>query len=114
MGPAPVFVGNDSSLHLLVVLANADGEPGAQLAVVEGVHHAEDLALVEAQAVRRLLLVLEVGPDVERVSHVRLHDPPVHWRRRDDRVLIPIISAIGTNKTIIKNYKTFLTEFDSL
>jgi hypothetical protein len=22
-----------------------------------------------------------VGPDVERVAHIRLHDPPVHWTR---------------------------------
>lgn len=74
---SPVFVGDDASLHLLVVLADADGEPGAQLAVVEGVHHAEDLALVEAQAVRRLFLVLEMCPDVEGVAHVRLHDPSI-------------------------------------
>lgn len=64
-----------------MVLADADGEPGAQLAVVERVNHAEHLALVEAQAVRGLLLVLEVRTDVEGVAHVRLHDPPVHCNK---------------------------------
>lgn len=43
----PVFVGNDASLHLLVVLANTNGQPGAQLSIVEGVHDAEHLALVK-------------------------------------------------------------------
>lgn len=45
---SPVFVGDDAPLHLLVVLANANSKPGAQLAVVQGVHHTEHLALVKA------------------------------------------------------------------
>lgn len=45
---SPVLVGDDASLHLLVVLANADGEPGAQLAIVEGVHDTKHLALIKA------------------------------------------------------------------
>lgn len=75
---SPVLVGNDAPLHLLVVLPDADGQPGAQLAVVEGVHHTEHLALVEAQSVRRLLLVLKVCADVEGVAYVRLDDPPIN------------------------------------
>lgn len=75
----PVFVGDDAPFHLLVVLADANGQPGAQLAVIEGVHHAEHLPLVEAQAVGGFLLILKVCPDVERVADIRLHDPPVHW-----------------------------------
>lgn len=74
----PVLVGDDAPFHLLVVLADANGQPGAQLAVVQGVHHTENLPLVEAQAVGRLLLVLKVRPDVERVANVGLHDPPIH------------------------------------
>lgn len=75
----PVFVGDDAPLNLLVVLANANSQPGAQLAVIQGVHHAEDLPLVEAQAVGRFLLILKVCPDVEGVADIRLHDPPIHW-----------------------------------
>lgn len=75
----PVFVGDDAPLNLLVVLANANSQPGAQLAVIQGVHHAENLPLVEAQAVGRFLLILKVCPDVERVADIRLHDPPIHW-----------------------------------
>lgn len=45
---SPVFVGDDAPLHLLVVLADANSQPGAQLAIVEGVHHAEHLTLVKA------------------------------------------------------------------
>ena len=45
---SPVFIGDDAPLHLLVVLANANGQPGAQLAIIEGVHHTEHLALVKA------------------------------------------------------------------
>lgn len=78
MEPLPVFVGDDAPFDLLVVLADANSQPGAQLAVVQGVHHTENLALVEAQAVGGLLLVLKVCPDVERVANVRLHDPPIH------------------------------------
>lgn len=45
---SPVFVGDDAPLHLLVILANANSQPGAQFAIVEGVHHSEHLALVKA------------------------------------------------------------------
>lgn len=76
--PSPVFVGDYAPLHLLVVLADANSQPGAQLAVVEGVHHTEHLALVKAQPIRRFLLVLEVCPDVEGVAYIRLHNPPIH------------------------------------
>lgn len=75
---SPVLVGNDAPLHLLVVLPDADSQPGAQLAIVEGVHHTEHLALVEAQSVWRLLLVLKVCADVEGVAHVRLDDASIH------------------------------------
>lgn len=53
-----------------MVLADANGEPGAQFAVVEGVHHTEHLALVEAQAIRRLFLIFKMRPDVKGVAHV--------------------------------------------
>ena len=46
--PSPVLVGDYASLNLLVVLANANSQPGAKLAIVEGVHHTEHLALVKA------------------------------------------------------------------
>lgn len=75
---SPVFVGDDAPLHLLVILADADRQPGAQLPVVEGVHHPEHLPLVKAQPVRRFLLVLKVCPDVEGVPDIRLHNPPIH------------------------------------
>lgn len=74
----PVFVGDDAPFNFLVVLADANGQPGAQLAVVQGVHHTENLPFVEAQAVGRFLLILKVCPDVERVANIRLHDPPIH------------------------------------
>lgn len=45
---SPVFVGDDTPLHLLVVLADANSQPGAKLAVVEGVHNTEHLPLVKA------------------------------------------------------------------
>lgn len=67
---SPVFVGDDAPFYLLVVLADANSQPGAQLAIVEGVHHTENLPLVKAQAVGRFLLILKVRPDVERVAHV--------------------------------------------
>lgn len=44
---SPVFVGDDASLHLLVVLADANSKPGAQLAIIQGVHHTEHLAFVK-------------------------------------------------------------------
>lgn len=67
---SPVFVGDDAPLHLLMVLANANSQPGAQFAVVEGVHHTEHLALVKAQTIRRFLFILKVCPDVERVTNI--------------------------------------------
>lgn len=62
-----------------MVLADANSQPGAQLAVIQGVHHTENLPLIKAQAIGRFLLILKVCPDVERVADVRLHDPPIHW-----------------------------------
>lgn len=75
---SPVFVGDDAPLHLLVVFADTDGEPRTQLAIVERVHHAKNLALVETQPIRRFFLIFKVCPDVERVSHIRLYNPPIH------------------------------------
>lgn len=67
---SPVFVGDNAPLHFLVVLANADSQPGSQLAIVERVDHTEYLALVKAQPIRRFLLILKVCPDVEGVSNI--------------------------------------------
>lgn len=75
----PVFVGDDAPFNLLVVLADANSQPGAQLAVIQGVHHTENLPLIKAQPIGRFLLILKVCPDVEGVADVRLHDPPIHW-----------------------------------
>ncbi len=83
MGSIPILVGDDAPFHLLVVLADADGEPRAQFAVVKGVDHSEDLPLIEAQAVGRLLLVLKMGPDVEWVTYVGLYNAPVHWEAKE-------------------------------
>lgn len=68
--PSPVLVGDYAPLHFLMVLSDANGQPGAKLAIVEGVHHAENLALVKAQPVRRFFLVLKVRPDVEGITDV--------------------------------------------
>lgn len=91
----PVFVGDDAPFNLLVVLANANGQPGAQLAIIQGVHHAEDLPLVKAQAVGRFLLILKVCPDVERVADIRLHDPPIHWpgKSSGSEVDLPLLTS---------------------
>lgn len=77
---SPVLVGDNASLHFLVVLPDADGQPGAQFAIVESVHHSEHLSFIKAQPIRRLFLVLKVRPDVEGVAHIRLHYSPIHWR----------------------------------
>lgn len=82
MVSVPILVGDDSPLHLLVVLADANGEPRTQFAIVKGVNHSKDLTLVEAQAVGRLLLILKMGPDVERVTNVRLYNASVHWEAK--------------------------------
>lgn len=93
MASVPILVGDDAPLHLLVVFANADGEPGAQFAIVKGVNHSKDLALIEAQAVGRLLLVLKMGPDVERVTYVGLYNAPVHWEAKTFILLLLIFSS---------------------
>ncbi len=82
MASIPILIGDDAPFHLLVILADADGEPRAQFAVVKGVDHSEDLPLIEAQAIGRLLLVLKMGPDVERVTYVGLYNAPVHWEAK--------------------------------
>lgn len=66
----PVFVGDNAPLHFLVVLANANSQPGPQLAVVERVDHTEHLPLVKAQPIWRFLLVFKVCPNVEGVADV--------------------------------------------
>lgn len=80
---SPVLIGNNSSFHLLMILANSNGKPGSKLAVVECVHHTKNLTLVKAQPIRRLFFVLKVGPDVEGVAHIRLNDPPIHLTAKD-------------------------------
>lgn len=66
----PVLIGDDASLHLLVILANPDSEPGAQLSIVQRVHNPEHLSFVKTQPIRGLLLVLKVGSDIERISYI--------------------------------------------
>ena len=63
----PALVGDDPLLQQLLVLADTDRQPVAELAIVEGVHHLEDVPPAEGQALGCLLLILEVGPDEEGV-----------------------------------------------
>lgn len=64
----PALVGDDALLQKLLVLANTDCQPVAKLAIIEGVHHLENVPSAEGQALRSLLLILKVGPDEEGVS----------------------------------------------
>lgn len=64
----PALVGDDPLLQQLLVLASADGQPVAQLAIIQGVHHLENLPTAEGKALRSLLLIFKVGSDKERVS----------------------------------------------
>lgn len=66
----PVFIRNDAALYFLMVLANANGKPGAQLSIVERVYYTEHLSLVEAQPIRRFFLVFKMCPNVKGVAHV--------------------------------------------
>lgn len=43
----PAFVGDDALLQQLLVLANTDCQPVAELAVIECVHHLEDFPPAE-------------------------------------------------------------------
>lgn len=67
----PALVGDDALLQQLLVFANADRQPVAELSVVEGVHHLEDVPPAEGQALRSLFLILKVGPNEEGVSAPR-------------------------------------------
>lgn len=66
----PVLIGDDASFHFLVILANANSEPGAQFSIVQGIHDPEHLAFIETKSIRRFLLVFKVGSDIERISHI--------------------------------------------
>lgn len=70
----PALVGDDALLQHLLFLANADCQPVAELAIIEGVHHLEDVPSTEGQALWSLLLILKVGPDEEGVSTPRHQD----------------------------------------
>lgn len=70
----PALVGDDSLLQQLLLLANTDCQPVAKLAIIQGVHHLEDVPPAEGQALRSLLLILKVGPDEEGVSTSRYQD----------------------------------------
>lgn len=63
--PVPVLVGDDAPLYFLVVLANANGKPGTQFAIVQGIHYSEYLTLIKTQAIRRLFFILEMSPDIK-------------------------------------------------
>lgn len=73
-GSLPALVGNDALLQQLLVFANTNGQPVAQLAVVQGVHHLEDVPPTEGQTLRSLLLIIKVGSDEEGISAARHQD----------------------------------------
>lgn len=74
----PALVGNNSFLQQLVVLVGSDRQPVAQLAVVERVGDFKNLPSGERKALRRLLLVLKVGSDEERVASARSQNIFIH------------------------------------
>ncbi|TNN67626.1 hypothetical protein EYF80_022090 [Liparis tanakae] len=51
--------GENGNTPQLLVFADADRQPVAELSVVEGVHHLEDVPPAEGQALRSLFLVLK-------------------------------------------------------
>lgn len=81
----PALVGDDAFLQQLLVLANTDCQPVAELAIIEGVHHLEDVPPAEGQALRSLFLILKVGPDEEGVSPPRHQDIIIDWAKQKVR-----------------------------
>lgn len=71
MTALPALVGNDALLQQLLILVNTDCQPVAKLAIIQRVHHLEDVPTAEGEALRSLLLVLKMGPDEEGVSAPR-------------------------------------------
>lgn len=71
---SPAFVGNDALLQQLVVFAHTDSQPVSQLAVIQGVHHFEDVSSRKSQALRLFLLIVEVRPYKEGVSSSGFED----------------------------------------
>lgn len=67
----PALIGNDALLQQLLVFANTNRQPVAQLAIVQGVHHLEDVPPTEGQTLRGLLLIIKVGSDEEGISTTR-------------------------------------------
>lgn len=64
----PALVGDEALPQQLLALVNTDCQPVAKLAIIQGVHHLEDVSLAEGQALRSLLLILKVCPNEEGVS----------------------------------------------
>lgn len=81
----PALVGDDALLQQLLVLVHTDRQPVAELAVIQGVHHLEDVPTAEGEALRGLLLVLKVGPDEEGVSTPRHQYIIVDWKDQKER-----------------------------
>lgn len=71
---SPALVGNDAFLQQLVVFAHTDSQPVSQLAIVQSVHHFEDVPSRKGQALRLFLLIVKVCPYKEGVSSSRHED----------------------------------------
>ena len=70
----PALVGHDTLLQQLLVFANTDCQPVAKPAIIQCVHHLEDVPPAEGQTLRSLLLIYKVSPDEERISVPRDQD----------------------------------------
>lgn len=71
---SPALVGNYAFLQQLVVFAHTNSQPVSQLAVVQRVHHFEDVPSRKGQALWLFLLIVKVRPYKEGVSSSRHED----------------------------------------
>lgn len=65
---SPALVGNDAFLQQLAVFAYTDSQPVSQLAVIQSVHHFEDVPSGKGQALRLFLFIVKVRTYKEGVS----------------------------------------------
>lgn len=74
----PVFIGDDASFYLLMIFANSNGKPRAQLSIVQGIHDTEHFSFVKTKSVGRLLFIFKMSSNIEWISYIWFYNATIY------------------------------------
>lgn len=74
----PVFIGDDASFYLLMIFANSNGKPRAQLSIVQGIHNTEHFSFVKTKSIGRFLFIFKMSSNIEWISYIRFYNATIY------------------------------------